>query len=257
MSGLIGTTNRVLSLLRLLAEAGRPLGVKEVSDALGLPMSTSHRLLDMLVEADFVEKDEARRRYGVGFEFCRIGNLVARNRTVAETVQPVLDALSEHTGETALLGLYLPGQRAMTYAAKRDSPDQLRFRIDLFKQMPLEWGAMGLAILAFLPDDVQADVFRRRMPSPVDGHTLDEAAYRSRLDEVRRQGFAVSEGEKLADAVGVAVPLSGVDNAVGSLALTIPKFRFERDRTDFYADLLKSAAARLAGGTDAAPARRG
>lgn len=241
-----GTTARVLSLLRLLAESGRALGVKSVADALGLPMSTSHRLLDALVEAGFVEKDPMQRRYHVGREFFRIANLVTQTTTPAAALQPVLNGLTAQTGETAILSLYLPAQQTMTHAAKCDTPEALRYRVALHERMPLEWGATGLAILAFLPEETRAAIFARASPSPVSGDTLTREAFEARIAAVRRDGYAMSEGEKVPESVGIAVPLESAPGTVfGSLALTIPQIRFDRSKIRAYADLLREAAQRF------------
>jgi DNA-binding IclR family transcriptional regulator len=244
MSEQIGTVARALSVLRVIAEAKAQVGVKEVSDALALPMSTSHRLLDLLAEAGFVEKEKIRRRYGVGSEFFRLANLVTQKVSIPSLVQPLLNELTAKTGETALYTSYLSAHHTAAYAAKCDSPHSLRFRISLHVEMPLEWGATGLAILAFLPEDVQGDVFARARPSPVSGRKLAREAFFKRIATVRRDGFAVTEGEKLPDSIGIAAPLETIPGSVvGSIALTIPKIRFERAKARYYGDLVRRAAA--------------
>ncbi len=244
----IGTIARTLSVLRVIAEAKGSVGVKDVADALQLPMSTSHRLLDLLLEAGFVEKEKVKRRYTVGTEFFRLANLVTHKTSFASLVQPLLDELAQETGETAIFSAYLAAQRGMTYAAKSDSPHSLRFRINLFQQTPLEWGATGLAILAFLPEQVQAEIFTQARPSPIAGRRLSRTAFFERLATVRRDGFAITESEKLPDSVGIAVPLEAVPgHVIGSIALTIAKVRFARAKTKTYVNLLRRAAARISG----------
>jgi DNA-binding IclR family transcriptional regulator len=250
MTETTGTVARTLAVLRVVAEAKGPVGVKDVAEALHLPMSTSHRLLDLLLEAGFVRKETVKRRYGVGAEFLRLAGVVAHRASPAALVQPLLDELAGTTAETALFAAYLPARHSVAYAAKSDSLHSLRFRIDLFEQAPPEWGASGLAILAFLPEPEQVDLFARTRPSPVSGRRLTRAVFFERLASVRRDGFAVTEGEKLPDSVGIAVPLmSAAGDLVGSLALTIPKVRFVRAKTRTYLELLRGAAARFSGGS--------
>jgi DNA-binding IclR family transcriptional regulator len=250
MTATIGTVARTLSVLRVVAEAKGSVGVKDVASALQLPMSTSHRLLDLLLEAGFVEKEKIKRRYSVGTEFFRLANLVTHKISFALLAQPLLDELTRETGETALFSAYLAAQHSVAYAAKSDSPHSLRFRIDLFQQVSLEWGATGIAILAFLPEEVQAAAFAHARPSPITGRRLTRAAFFERLASVRRDGFAVTEREKLPDSVGIAVPLEATPgNVIGSIALTIPKVRFARPHTKTYVDLLRRAAARFSGRT--------
>jgi DNA-binding IclR family transcriptional regulator len=248
MTEALGTVARTLSVLRVVAEAKGSVGVKDVADALGLPMSTSHRLLDLLLEAGFVQKDKAKRRYAIGSELLRLANLVTHKASYAALVQPILDELARETGESAIFASYVPARHCISYAAKSDSPNSLRFRIELFQETPLEWGSTGLAVLAFLTEEEQAAAFARAMPSPVTGRRLTRAAFAERLAVVRRNGYAFTEGEKLPDSVGIAVPLEAIPGEiVGSLALTLPKVRFAQSRTRGYVHLLRRAQARFSG----------
>jgi DNA-binding IclR family transcriptional regulator len=243
MSETLGTIERVLSLLTVIAESERALGVKDVSDALQLPMSTSHRLLDLLLEAGFVEKDQAKRRYAVGLEFLRLASLVTQKTSYPALVQPILDQITAKSGETSIYTTYLPAPRAVMYAAKSDSPDSLRFRITLFQQTPLEWGASSLAILAFLPAGIQEEVFANPSPSLTARKRLSRSAFFQRIETVQRTGFAFTESEKLQDSVGIAAPVMISEvNVVGSIALTIPKVRFIQSKLASYATIVKQAA---------------
>lgn len=242
-----GTIVRATAVLRVVAEADGPVAVKDVAQALGLPMSTSHRLLDLLIEAGLVQKDAVQRRYSIGVEFFRLSNIVTAKASLASILQPALDLLTSQTDETAIFAAYLPAQLQMSYAAKCDSPHTLRFRITLHQQMPLEWGASGLAILAFLPHDIQSEVYARAQPSPVNMKRLTEAQYFGRLAEVARNGFSFSESEQLPDSIGIGVPVRGnKDEVLGSIILTIPKVRYEPARQQELINLVKNAAA---GGT--------
>ena len=254
MNNTVGTVARALSVLRAVVEAEGSAGVKDVAVALDLPMSTSHRLLDLLLDAGFVEKEKVQRRYKVGPEFFRLASLVTQKTSLASRLQPVLDELTRQTGETAIFAPFLPAELKTTYAAKSNSPNSLRFRITLFQKMPLEWGATGLAILAFLPEEVQAKVFAQTRPSPVTKKRLTRTAFFERLAAVRREGFAITESEKLADSVGIAAPIyTAPDALVGSIALAIPKVRFSRAKTKIYADLVRRAADRFSSGMRTTP----
>lgn len=243
------TIVRAMSVLRVVADGSGSVGVKDVSDALGLPMSTSHRLLDLLVESGFVEKDRKQRRYNVGLEFFRLAQIVTQKTSLSSLLQPILDDLAAATGETAIFAAYLASEACMTYAAKSDSPHVLRFRISLSTHLPLEWGASGLAILAYLPAAVKARVLEKSRPSPVAGTRLTSDELDARLDAVRQRGYAISRSEKLPDSVGVAAPLrSTLGKVLGSVALTIPTIRFAPEKTDQYAELLIRRAQRFASG---------
>jgi DNA-binding IclR family transcriptional regulator len=238
-----GTVARTLAVLTVMAEAGGSVGVTDVATALGLPMSTSHRLLDLLRGAGFVERDAAQRRYRLGLQFLRLASLVTQNASFAALCQPALDRITARTGETALYCEYLPDRHMAAYAAKCDTPHSLRYRITLFEPAPVECGASGLAILSFLPAHLRASVSAAPRPSPLTGKRPSSSALAGLIETTRRKGFAFSNGEKLPDSIGIAVPVRlSEERPVGSLTLTIPESRFARAKLKAYVALLSEEA---------------
>jgi DNA-binding IclR family transcriptional regulator len=243
-----GTVARTLAVLTVMAEAGGSVGVTDVATALGLPTSTSHRLLDLLRGAGFVERDATQRRYRLGLQFLRVASLVTQNTSFATLCQPALERLTAETGETSMYCEYLPDRHMAAYAAKSDSPHSLRYRITLFEPAPVECGASGLAILSFLPSSLRSSVCATPRPSPLTGKRPSSRALADLIEATRRKGFAFSSGEKLPDSVGIAVPirLSPVSQAeerpIGSLTLTIPLARFVRSKLKAYVTLLSKEA---------------
>ena len=241
-----GTVARTLAVLTVMAEAGGSVGVTDVATALGLPMSTSHRLLDLLRGAGFVERDAAQRRYRLGLQFLRVANLVTQNTSFARLCQPSLERITAETGETALYCEYLPDHHMAAYAAKSDSTHSLRYRVTLFDPAPVECGASGLAILSFLPSPVRERVCATPRPSPLSGKRLSSSALAGEVEKTRRKGFAFSSGEKLPDSIGIAVPVRmAEERPIGSLTLTIPESRFVKSKLKAYVALLSEEATLL------------
>jgi DNA-binding IclR family transcriptional regulator len=240
-----GTVARTLAVLTVIAEAGGSVGVTDVATALGLPMSTSHRLLDLLRSAGFVERDAAQRRYRLGLGFLRIANLVTQNTSFAKLCQPALERITAQTGEAAMYCEYLLDHHMAAYAAKSDSTHSLRYRITLFEPAPVECGASGLAILSFLPPRVRASVCATPRASPLTGKRPSSSALAAQIETTRRKGFAFSSGDKLPESIGIAVPVRmSEEQPIGSLTLTIPETRFMKSKLKAYVAFL-SAEARL------------
>lgn len=243
-----GTVARTLAVLTVMAERGGSVGVKDVATALTLPMSTSHRLLDLLRDAGFVEKDETGRRYMLGLQFLRVADLVTQNTSYARLCQPALDRITARTDETAVYCEYLPNHHMAAYAAKSDSTNSLRYRIALFEPAPVECGASGLAILSFLPDPARARICSAPRASPLTGKRASSSALMAAIETTRRKGFALSKGEKLPGSIGISVPVRmSEDRPVGSLTLTIPASRFVKAKLKGYAALLSQEATLLSG----------
>jgi DNA-binding IclR family transcriptional regulator len=242
-----GTVARTLAVLTVMAEAGGSVGVSEVATALDLPMSTSHRLLDLLRGAGFVERDATQRRYRPGLRFLHVASLVTQNTSFATLCQPALERLTAETGETAMYCEYLPDQHPdhhmAAYTAKSDSSHSLRYRIALFEPAPVECGASGLAILSFLPPTLRASLCAAPRPSPLTGKRPSSRALAGLIETTRRKGFAFSSGEKLPGSIGVAVPIKlSEERPIGALTLTVPLTRFVKSKLKSYVALLAKEA---------------
>src|SRR3546814_4202920 len=73
-----------------------------------------------------------------------------------------------------------------------------------------------LAILAFLPDDEIEQILRREGASPASGEKPPSLRARmAELREVRERGYAISEGQKLPGARGVAAPVFDAKGVFG------------------------------------------
>jgi DNA-binding IclR family transcriptional regulator len=221
-------------------------GVREIASALGMAPSSTHHLLTTLEEEGLVRRLEGGR-YELGLEFMRLAWRSTARFPVRDLAQPILRDLATASGETALLGLYEPARRQMIFAASADSPQPLRYVIDLNQWVSVHRGASGLAILAFLADDEIEDVIRGLVGTP-DDRALDAPALRRELASVRRQGYACTHGQRIDGAVGVAAPAFGADGLViGDVMVTMPEQRFSSGTEQELAQLVCKAAAELTG----------
>jgi DNA-binding IclR family transcriptional regulator len=244
-----GTVARAVRILRAIAEAddGRPQSVTELAGRVDLSTSTVHRLLQLLRAEGMVETAPRTRRYVVGIELYRLGMLAARRYGFVDVARPIQERLVEVCRETCVLGAYLPQEGNMAFIQQVETQHPLRFAMPMHVSLPLVWGASGLSILAFVEPERAEEIIAAAEPSPVDGaappprDVLDE-----RLDEVRRRGYAHSQGEKLADSVGIAAPVFGQDDEIlGCLAVTIPVTRFDASSRDHLGRLVADAADEL------------
>ncbi len=89
-------------------------------------------------------------------------------------------------------------------------------------EIPLYAGAAGKAILAFCPPEI----VDRQDPVQLNPNTitnLDEL--RRQLDQIRENGWATGDGERIRDAYGVAAPIFTNGNVSGSVTISIPSYR--------------------------------
>ncbi|SDM50376.1 IclR family transcriptional regulator [Allokutzneria albata] len=195
---------RALRLLRLLAGNGE-IRLTELSRELGLPHSTTHRLLATLRREGFALQDAASRRYVAGPGMWELGWLLDPHG-LRLAARPHLRALAEEFGEATQL-VVLQG-RYVEFLDGVESERQVRHGTRLGRPLPSHLISGGKAMLARLP----RAILDRLYPDE-ELLTMTPASVRtkSRLLEqlalARERGYATNVGETEAGvcAVGAAV----------------------------------------------------
>ena len=248
-----GTAQRILTLLTYLADAEGPVPVRQVADALGLAPSTTHRLLNLLVEGGFARYEVATARYAIGSEFDRVAHRVTARTSPAQVARGVIAGLAQRYDETVLFALLLRSQGRITFVARADGQKKLQYQIDMNVPLSLVWGASGRAALAYLPAEEVAPVLAAEGIAPASGAAPPDAdTLDADLAGIRAAGYCVSHGEKLPGALGIAAPVFGPSGVIGTICMTMPRDRApSRAPAELGAEVAQAAAdltAQLGGG---------
>lgn len=239
-----GTVARVALLLRVLAETQGEAPLGDIAQKMKLPASTTHRLLNLLLEQGFVDRGQGNT-YRPGLEFLRVGGLVASRAQLTEVAHGFMQAVVDACDETCVLSVYMPRNRSAMIAKAIYGSHPLRYEATLYQPSSLVWGATGKGILAFLPPDVSEDVIAHEGPSPADGKPVNRTQLQRDLAQVRRQGYAHTRGQKITGAVGLSAPVFNGSGVVAALCITVPDTRFKPAMEPKLAALLKDQAARF------------
>lgn len=226
-----GTVSRAIAILREMAQAEGDVQIKTLAEHLQLPPSTVHRLLELLAQEGMIERDQTARAYRVGREFFRLSSLVFNRHSIQSVAMPILKQALQAHNETAYLGLYLPQEGKMMFAAECESSHPLGYRVRKNEPLSLLTGASGRSILAHLPKDVVEYVLAAEKDDPAVRRAIpSRKALREALAQIRAQGFAVTFGQRIPGAVGI---FSGVfdmhGKIVGSMGYTIPEQRYRKN----------------------------
>lgn len=183
---------RVTDVLDAFVASGGELGVTELARQLRCSKSVVHRILVALVDAGYLTTDPATHRYRVGPRSLLLARAGSAYDELRRLALPHLQAIRERTGETATLSLLRGHVRV--YVEQLESRHAVRQTVEVGPKAPLHLGASGKAILAFMPEEARPA--KARSPALV-----------ADLDRVRRRGYAVSRGERIAGAASVAAPV--------------------------------------------------
>jgi IclR family transcriptional regulator, acetate operon repressor len=234
----IAALTRVLGVMAAMDQ--QSVGLRELARMLSAPPSSVQRTLESAEELSLVASSGGQ--WELGWELFRLASIVQAKHPF-QGAEAVLDELSASTGETALLAVYDARRRERMFAAASQSRQSVRFVPELFSWLPMHAGASALAILAYRPDEERQALYAQGAP-PVTPGTTPEAV-ESALDEVRTKGYAVTHDGIYLGASGVAAPIVTGTGVTSSVAVIVPKQRFDDEREATIAGHVKAAAKSL------------
>ena len=243
-----GAGARSLALLKLVAEFGGEFSLSDIATRAGLPVSSAHRLLRSLIDAELVER-ASKQAYRPGVEFFAIARLLLKKADRSLSARPLLRELWEEWHETCAFCLYQPHTARGLVVDTLQTPHALRYVVEPQTEISLVWGSLGRAILAFLPPDEQEAAVRASpQTGPLSGtRAPSRRTLAAELAEVQRRGVAIYQNVAL-DMAGIAAPVKQGDGTViGSLGILMPNSRFGARSASAMARSVKMAAQRLGG----------
>jgi IclR family pca regulon transcriptional regulator len=219
---MVQSVERAFAILE--AVSGRPAGVTAIAGRVHLPKSTVARLLQTLEELEAVERvDGPRWRVGPGV--ATLAGSASPERSLVAVARPYLARLVEQIGEDA--GLSLPDGYDVHYVDQVESDNPVQVRDWTGARAPLHAVPSGLVLLAEWPPDA-LDAYLSRRLERLTAHTVTEPrALRSRLREIREDGFAWGR-EEYADGISsVAAPVrDSRGKAIAAIHVHGPSYRF-------------------------------
>jgi len=222
----VRSAGKVLAVLSVFHAEEPELSLPEIAARSGIDRGTTFRLVHTLVSLGFLRATHDNRRFRLTLKCLQIGYNALMGADLREHALPILREMVPKIADAASYGVldrddvvYIvraesglslsgldrrPGSRTKAYAA-----------------------ALGHAMLAFLPRQEQIDRLNASHRTKFSEKTLvglEELL--ERLELVRSQGYAVSDGENAFGLRTVAAPVLDADGApVGGVSLTVTSER--------------------------------
>lgn len=236
---------KALGLLEILSHSDAPLGVTEISKRSELGKSNVHRLLQTLQGLGYV-----RQTSGTGYEATlktwELGSSVISRLNIRDLARESMQVLSGATGETVHLS-ELHGSEVL-YIEKIESREPVRAYTQLGGRAPAHCTATGKVMLAYATDDMVKECLSDAQTFTA--KTIIKArAFADEIVFIRRNRFALNEGEWREDVIGAAAPIcDNTGRVCAAIGLSAPASRLTVDRLRGYAPMLIDHAERVSRG---------
>jgi DNA-binding IclR family transcriptional regulator len=239
--------DRAFSVLTLLGENSKPMGLAQITDALHLHKSTVHRFLMVLERHRMVERTP-EGNYRLGLKLYDLGNRAVQQYDLRDRVTPYLRQLVNELGETA--HLCIMEKALVVYLEKIEPSRSVKMTSRIGTSNPVFCTAVGKAMLSVLPADEAKDVMSRIRYVKLTNKTLtSEQELLRDLERTRRRGYAIDD-EEVEDGVrcvGAAI-LDDKGYPVAAVSVAGPSFRMTVQNVRHIAEKLVECVAAISAG---------
>ena len=236
------TVEKTLSILEIVAERGG-VTAREVSQALGYPMPTVYRLLQALVQSDYLVHLKAEHRFELGYKLDRLGLSLHRQIGVPTPVRLEIVRLHDTAKAAGYFAVYRGADVVVAYVV--DSPRHPRLT-------PLSFGfheaghatAFGKILLAGMSADQRAQYLDVHGMARLTQTTITaKAELDLHLADVANRGIAWEREEFVPGMTCAAIGVrNGAGMLVGSVAISAPSGEISSSRERELERLLRDAS---------------
>ncbi len=195
---------RAFALLRIVADAKRPLSLSGLARKLGCGKSTMHGLLKALTATGALNR--IGKNYVMGPAIAALTLKDWNILKLKEMTKPVLAKLRDKTEETVFLGAF--GISKSTIIATKEALKPLKITAPEGTEIPLQAGAAGKIFLSQMSSDALKNFIQRYgLPKYTTNTITDPKAYREALQKARETGYAIDNEEYLSGVRAVAASI--------------------------------------------------
>ncbi len=245
----VKTVAKAIDIINHLSQdtGNRGDSISELSQFLGIGKSTVHRLLDTLQFYGYVEKDPETKRYKLGWELYKIGQVIPLQNQLFDINQNYLMDLSHETHETVNLGMLKRGE-VVIISKIEGVRDHLRVNINpgeyeaihataLGKMMLSEWNASQIRSL--FDGKNELPTYTPNTISTVDALLKDERI-------IRQRGYAVDNEEYCLGLYCMAMAVRDyTGEIVAGISVSMPSVRVTAEKRAHTLQCLNEAADRI------------
>ena len=222
----VKTLERAIKILDCYTIDQFELGVREVSRMTGLSSSVCGRLMGALMSLGILVQNKTTKGYAIGPKPLLWAEIYSTNLDIRNVALPILSELLLKTQET--ISLYILDGDERLCVERMESAQNVRIVARIGRRLPLYAGSAGKVLLAFLPLHRQEEFFKKTVFKPFTDRTIiDKDKLHEEIILIRKQGYAFSDGEWVADAAGIAAPIfDHKSDIIAALTVSGPSNRF-------------------------------
>lgn len=236
---------KALSVLEVVTQEIRPLGLADIARELDLPRQTVHRVVRQLEDLALLRKDPTRERYLAGPRLRALALATISSSQSTRASHAILESLVAQVKETCNLGM-LDGHEVI-YIDRVECDWPLRVLLKAGSHVPVHCTAIGKLLLAYQTKDARDRILRTAGLRRFTKYTItDPDLLEANLEQIAAQGYSINNQEDAIGLIAMAVPVRDPQGEViAGLAVHAPEPRFPIAKAIEHLDVFRDAATRI------------
>ena len=198
--------DKCFNILDLIGRSKRPLGISDISNALGYHRSTVFNIVYTLTDLGILEQD-SNNKFHFGVKLYALGRIAGEGSELISIVHPHLENISLQTNLSAFLGIRA-GLKAIIID-KVDSKSDIKVSSEIGMKIPLLAGAGGRVLLSQLSDSALGRILSENELRKFTPHSYtNKKKYKELIIKARDEQFAFDDEEYILGIRALSVPLN-------------------------------------------------
>ena len=224
--------DRATSLLIAILNSPEPPLLSQLARELGLPKSTTSRILGALERQGLIRRDRNSAYLG-GEVLLKYASAQNQDSTLINRMRPVLESLADKTSES--INLAVPGSDDLKIIDQVDGKHLLGATNWIGRNVPYHASALGKVLLAFGASAIPSGNLHSKTARTITSRTQ----LNSELEKVRKAGFAIIDNELENGLVAVAAPVFNHDGkVVAAISISGPDARIGREQLIKFGEMI-------------------
>lgn len=201
----VQSIDRAVMMLKLFSETTRELKLTEIAERLDLHKSTTFGILSTLKYNGLISQNEDNQKYSLGTYLLELSNTLVNSMDIRAIAYMILNNLRNTLEETVHLGMIENFE--VIYIDKQESTQSMRIFTTIGARNPAYCTGIGKAMMAYMDQEY----LKTKLPDALERFTektiVDKAQLLAQFSEIRKNGYAMDDEERIEGLTCVAAPI--------------------------------------------------
>lgn len=237
----LSSVSKALRILKAFDSDTPVWRVGELSEKIGFSKSTVSRLIQTLLEEDFLADDHEGPGYRLGSALLKLGGHYVSENELYNEVAPVLNKLVLETGESAHIAV--KNKHKVLYLNKQIGPYYSDIKTQTGSINPAHATSSGKVLLAYSPEDTINIIVNSDLEAFTEHTITNPIQLKRNFEKIRQQGYAISMEELAIGNYSIAAPVYNHESEI-VCAITIvgPVVRLTKEKLERFCRLIVRSA---------------